>query len=190
MFVSKLSPEEWAEARRLRASGDTYSAIARRLGLSADTVRRRAQKEGWSSPPGAAAPARRPKPRKASPATAEVRAELSRRLFGVIASRTRMLELAMRRKLEAREKDQVGPDEPLQTGHERDDFAALIDDIKKVMEITPEPAATAHGRRTTASPELTALSDDIDPHALAAASEKDARARELAERLEKLFPQP
>ena len=73
------------------------------------------------------------------------------------------------------------------TKDQRDGFAALIESINQVTEMASEPAA-ADGRRRSANPELTRLSSDIDPDALAAASEKDAFRREIAERLEKLFP--
>lgn len=189
-FQSKLSPEQWAEARRLRACGQSCDAIARRFGLGASTIRWRARKEGWPSPsdgrPSLAGS--RANVRRTSPATAEVRAELARRLFGVIAVRTRMMELSMQKKLQAREANEAGADQPLTTKDEREAFAALIADIKQVMEITPEPAAAADGRRTTASPELVALSSDIDPDGLAAASEKAALGAELAAHLGTLLP--
>src|SRR5262245_61578260 len=100
-----------------------------------------------------------------------------------------MMVLSMQKRLEARRKNDGGSEPPIVTREERDDFAALIHDIKQVLEISPEPAAaTADGRRTTANPELTALSDDIDPRGLAIASKKDDHARKIAEDLEKLFP--
>jgi hypothetical protein len=189
-FVSKLSPDQWAEARRLRAAGRSLAAIARHFGLKRNTVSQRARQEGWSSPTDGPSAGRKTRARRASPATAEIRTELGRRLFGVIAVRTRMMELSMQQKLQARENNETGAELPMTTKDERDAFAALIEDIKKVMEITPEPAAAADGRRTGTNPELTALSADIDPDGLAAASEKDALRAELAERLGKMFPQP
>lgn len=189
MLVSKLSPEQWAEARRLRAAGETCAAIARRFGLTPGTVVRRARKEGWPGPGGASSPAASgAKARRPSPATADIHAEVARRLFGVIAVRTRMMELSMQKRLDARKKNDAGSEPPIVTREERDDFAALIQDIKQVLEISPEPAAAADGRTRTANPELAALSDDIDPHGLAVASKKDAHARAIAERLEKLLP--
>jgi transposase len=190
MFISKLSPEQWAEARRLRAVGESCTAIARRFGVTRSTVAGRARREAWPGPDGtsSATAAPRAKARLASPATADIHAEVARRLFGVIAVRTRMMELSMQKRLEARKKNDAGSELPLATMEERDDFAALIQDIKQVLEISPEPAATAAGRTRTANPELTALGD-FDPHGLAAASEKDALRAELAERLGKMFPQ-
>jgi hypothetical protein len=49
-----------------------------------------------------------------------------------------------------------------------------------------DPASAADGRRKSATnPELTALSDDIDPDGLAAASAKDQQRAELARQLAK-----
>src|SRR5262245_34494459 len=190
MFASKLSPEQWAEARRLRAAGESYTAIARRFGVNHSTIAGRARREAWPGSAGASTTGPGAKARPASPATADIHAEVARRLFGVIAARTRMMELSMQKRLGARRKNDGGSEPPIVTREERDDFAALIHDIKQVLEISPEPAATtADGRRTAANPELTALSDDIDPHGLAVASQKGALRAELAERLGKLFPQ-
>jgi len=185
-FVSKHSPDEWAEARRLRAGGESLAAIARRLGLRPQTVSTRARREGW--PPPASAAGRRAQARRPSPATAEIRAELARRLFSVIAVQIRMKELYMHKQLEAYQKDDAGIDPPATAKDQHADFAALIETIKQVTEIDSEPPAAADGRRPAANPELTALSSDIDPDGLAAASEKDAFRRDIAERLGKLFP--
>src|SRR5262249_34553310 len=97
-------------------------------------------------------------------------------------------ELYMHKQLEAYEKDDAGIDPPATAKDQQADFAALIETIKQVTEIDSEPPATGDGRRPAANPELTALSSDIDPDGLAAASEKDAFRRDIAERLGKLFP--
>ncbi|MBX9589426.1 MAG: hypothetical protein K2X43_08975, partial [Hyphomonadaceae bacterium] len=49
-FVSKLSPEEWAEARRLRAQGVSFADLAQRFGIHADSMGKRARREGWPTP--------------------------------------------------------------------------------------------------------------------------------------------
>jgi hypothetical protein len=188
-FVSKLSPAEWAEARRLRAGGESLAAIARRFGHTPEAVRQRARREAWPAPADAAA-GRRARARRPSPATADIRRELARRLFSVIAIRIRMMELHMHKQLEAYEKGDAGTEPPVTTRDQREGFAALIDSINQVTEMASEPAAAADGRRTGANPELTQLSSDIDPDGLAAASEKDGFRREIAERLGKLFPRP
>ena len=78
------------------------------------------------------------------------------------------------------------------TQEERSSFAALIESINQVTEMASEPAAVVDGkgRKSAINPELSALSGDIDPDALAAASEKDQLRAELAERLGALFPKP
>ena len=56
MFISKLSPEQWAEARRMRADGATYDAIGGHFGVSPRTVASRSWREGWPLPAGANSP--------------------------------------------------------------------------------------------------------------------------------------
>ncbi len=196
VYSSKLSPEQWAEARRLYAAGQSCAAIARRFGLAADTVRKRASKEAWlasSATASALASAGGKRARAAgrpSAATAGIRAELAWRLLSVIAVQIRMKELYMHKQLEAYQRSDAGIEPPVTARDQHADFAALIESIKQVTEIDSEPAATADGRGPTANAELTRLSPDIDPDGLAAASEKDAFRRDIAERLEKLFPKP
>jgi hypothetical protein len=152
-------------------------------------VRRRARREAWPSSAAAlAAAGHKARAGRPSPATAEILAELARRLFSVIAVRIRMKEIYMHKQLEAYQKSDAGIDPPVTAKDQHADFAALIESIKQVTEIDSEPPATADGRRTSANPELTRLSSDIDPDGLTVASEKDAFRREIAERLEKLFP--
>jgi hypothetical protein len=173
----------------MRAAGQSCAAIARRFGLTANAVRRRAHREAWPSSAAAlAAAGRKARAGRPSPATAEILAELARRLFSVIAVRIRMKEIYMHKQLEAYQKSDAGIDPPVTAKDQHADFAALIESIKQVTEIDSEPPATADGRRTSANPELTRLSSDIDPDGLTVASEKDAFRREIAERLEKLFP--
>jgi hypothetical protein len=98
--------------------------------------------------------------------------------------------------LQAQESDPDAGVPPAPAKDERENFAALIDSINKVTEMASEPAPAAHGRRRTATaagagnPELSALSDDIEPDGLAIASEKDQYRRELAEHLARMFPKP
>jgi hypothetical protein len=195
LFTSKLSPEQWAEARRMRADGTTYAEIGRRFGVSADSIGQRARRDGWTFSVGAAR--RRPTRARhglASPGTAGIRNRLAERLYRVIEFRIRMMEMRMEKHLQACEHDPDAAVPPAPTKDERDSFAALIDSINQVTEMASEPAPAADGRRRTASravnPELTAISDDIDPDGLAVASEKDQFRRELAEHLGRMFPKP
>jgi transposase-like protein len=192
-FASKLSPDEWAEARRLRAGGATYTEVARRFGMSARTIRRRADSEGWPSP-ARAAPAT---PRllgatgRASPATASIRSRLALRLYRVIDCKIRMMELRMIRELQAHERAESDGLPPPAIEDERESFAALIDSINQVTEMASDPAPATDGRRRAAAgpinPELTALSSDIDTDGLAVASAKDQYRRELAEHLGRML---
>jgi hypothetical protein len=198
-FISKLSPEQWAEARRMRADGTSFAEIGRHFGMLATSIGKRAKREGWPPPAGDA----RKRPARArsglaSPGTAGIRSRLAERLYRVIEFRIRMMELRMYKQLQAQlQSDERDPDAavpPAPTKDERDSFAALIDSINQVTEMASAPAPAADGRRTTATgavnPELTALSDDIDPDGLAIASEKDQFRRELAEHLGRMFPKP
>jgi hypothetical protein len=189
-FVSKLSPEQWAEARRLRTEGAPFRDIAQRFDIGASTVANRARREGWPLPAtmpasiGAAHPAgavRRP-----SPATLDIRRRLALRLYSVIEFRIRMMELSMQKQLDALEQNPRAAATTAVTRDERDSFAALIESINQVTEMASEPASAADGRRKSVNPELTALSSEIDAHGLAVASEKDRQRAELAEQLAKL----
>ena len=195
-FTPKYTPEQWAEARRLRAEGLGFSVIAKRLGFSHPTsVSTRARKEGWpSGPDGAAAnnatplktPGRRP-----SPATADLRRALAPRLYRLVDLNIRKLEMRMQKELEEHKHAPPGAQPPAVTHEDRESFAAIIEQINQVTEMASEPASAAEGGRKFAAavnPELTALSDDIDAAGLAAASEKDQFRRELAEHLGKMFP--
>jgi hypothetical protein len=193
-FSSKLSPEQWAEARRLRDGGMTYAAIAECVGIGASTVATRARDEGWPAPAGTGPAPPRTKAKSASPDTAGTRIRLAQRLYKVIEVKIKMMELRMHKQLQAHESIADGEVPPAPTKDERESFAALIDSINKVTEMASEPAPAADGSRRAAAgavnPELSALSDDIDPDGLAEASEKDEFRRRLAEHLGKMFANP
>jgi hypothetical protein len=199
-FAAKYTLAQWAEARRLRAEGLTFRVIAERVGFAqGSTVVRRASKEGWSSPADAAAAAaaspapvrRSPVPpaagKRPSPATARSRRSLAMRLYGVFELEVRMKELSMKKRLKSYRQAAPGAEPPAVTEEERASFASLIQQINQVTEMASEPALAADGRRKSATinPELTALSDEIEPGALAAASEKDESRERLAQQLAK-----
>lgn len=192
-FTPKYTPEQWAEARRLRAEGLGFTAIARQVGFrKACAVSTRAKREGWADNPrvGNAAPgkgaARRP-----SPATADIRRALAQRLYRLIDLDIRKLEMRMQKDLEEHKHAPPGAKPPAISQEDCDSFATIIERINLVTEMASEPASAAEGgRKFAVNPELTALSDDIDPAGLAAASEKDQFRRELAEHLGKMFPKP
>ena len=186
VFVSKLSPEQWAEARRLRAEGETFAALATRFGVTTSAISTRASKDAWASPGSiVGAPPAKGRARVPSPATAEVRRHLALRLYRLIEIQIHMLELRMTKDLEAHQKAlEAGEPAPALEDH-RATFAALIEQINHVTEMASEPDTAAAGRRKSASAELGILSADIDPAAVVAASEKDAKRARLAEQLAK-----
>ena len=103
-----------------------------------------------------------------------MRRDLALRLYHLIDIQIRMLELRMKTDLEAHQQALEAGEPAPPIKDERETFAALIEQINQVTEMASEPASAAHGRRKPAiNPELTALSDEIDAAALAAASEKD-----------------
>jgi len=186
--------EQWAEARRLHGKGIAFPAIADRLGIRASSLRARASKEGWPQAPATGTPAtpRTVRPRRPSPATARILRALAVRLYSVIDIEIRTTELRMKRQLDNYQQSPDGASPPPVTKAERESFAALVESINLVTEMASEPALAADGRRkyATLNPELTALSDELDADALAAASQKDELRREIADELEKLVPPP
>jgi hypothetical protein len=186
-FPSKLSPDEWAEVRRLRALGTSFADLSRHFGMKAQSISSRARREGWanpSEPEPRAGGGQRSRSRSASPATADVRRRLALRLYRVIEFSISMMELGMQKRLETFTQD-PDAEAPAVTRSESDSFAALIQQINQVTEMASEPA-TADGRRKSATnPELTALSDEIDADGLAVASEKDENRARLAQQLAK-----
>lgn len=170
MFKSPLTPEQWAEARRLRAAGATFAAIGKQLAVTAASVARRAQREGWPSP--------RPTRRSSTPLpaadSADIRRSLARRLFTVMDLNLELMELRMHKQLkQARETDGDIP-----AGDAEKDMrqlAATMKNIEQATELDPDPQRAADGG---------AKSSD----AVARASEADALRREIAERIEKLIP--
>ena len=187
-FAAKYTAEQWVEARRLRAEGLSYTVIGERVGIKSASVSACARKQGWSGSAvrTVAAMARPRKKRGASPATAETRRLLAQRLYTFIELEMRMKELRMKKQLDAYEQPPDKTELSVVTREERESFAALIEQINQVTEMASEPASAADGRRKSVNPELTALSDDIDPDGLAVASQKDDLRAELAKQLAKL----
>jgi hypothetical protein len=50
MFVSPLTPEQWADVRRRRAAGASFDALAGGTGIKARSMASRARREGWFTP--------------------------------------------------------------------------------------------------------------------------------------------
>jgi hypothetical protein len=105
---SKLAPEQWAEARRLRAGGTPFADIAGRFAMSEVTIRRRAHREGWAEPAGAPASPRR-RTATVSAAVAGIRSRLALRLTTVRASASTYPFVAALASLAGDVKSVVGP---------------------------------------------------------------------------------
>jgi hypothetical protein len=96
MFASRLTPEQWAEARRLRAEGTTLAAIGKQFGVNATSIAYRARREGWPAPP---KPAGKRNPLARRQVSADVRRRLTQRLYNIIDSKLELMELRMRKQL-------------------------------------------------------------------------------------------
>jgi hypothetical protein len=180
VFVSKLTPEQWAEARRLRADGATYGTIGRQLGVAERLIAERARKDGWAGPArskraAAGSGAARGCPGQALPAaSAGVRSTLARRIYRIADVKLKILELRVRKQLESA----VQGDGDL-TLNEQDtsDIASLIKTIEQATEleadVNPNAGGAAGGR-----------SADAEGRASAAESFR----REIAQRIETLIP--
>ena len=191
-FAAKYTPEQWAEARRLRAEGLTF-VPSRESGLCHPEPFLDALPQG-----GLDAATRqkccRPgksKGSKASPATASIRRKLSLRLYTYIELQITMMELRMKKRWtptpvtgrhRAARRDQGG----------RESFAALIEHINQVTEMASEPASAADGRRKSAKP--TPNSPPSAPTSTPTASPFGIREgqppRRIADRLEKISLSP
>jgi hypothetical protein len=180
MFASRLTPEQWAEARRLRAEGTTLAVIGKHFGVNPTTIGHRARREGWPAPlkrAGAAASAGKWKPAGRSYASVDVRRRLTRRIYNIVDSKLELMELRMQKQLK-QAKEAVKGDGDIPAGDEEQDtrhLATYIKTIDQATEFDPDRARDADGGADTT---------DIE----ARASEAEAFRREIAERLEKLIP--
>ncbi len=181
LFASKLSPEHWAEARRLRAEGATLTAIAARFGVNLTTIGVRARKEGWASPtatPGATASARTAKTSSQPVATVGIRRRLTHRLYNIMDLKLELMELRMHKQLKDAKKAIKQDGAEIPAGDEEKDtrhLATFIKTIDQATELDPDRARDADGGATNRDAE-------------ARASEADAFRREIAQRIEKLVP--
>ncbi len=184
-YTSKLTPEQWAEARRLRAEGAPFDDLAARYGLRKDTIARRARRECWPSlepPARTAAPRARFRSTALAPPSAAAAAIVCRslkpRLMNIMDIQAKLTELRMQQQLNnALEGCLEGKPVP-GTVEEGDKVfrhvATASKTIEQVTEIDPERASPIRrGALSTTA---------------ASASEADAFRREIAERIEKLIP--
>ena len=178
MTKSRLTPDQWAKARRLRAAGATFAVIGKEFGISASTIINRARSEVWPSPAGAT----RGKPTlKSAPLpadTAEARRGLMHRLYALMDYNLEMMELRMQKQLKEARKHARSNDGTLPAGVDEEGMRQLANTMKTIeqaKELDPDLHRSADGG---ARPE----------GARAGASEAEAFHREIAERLGKLIP--
>jgi IS30 family transposase len=175
MFSSPLTPEQWAEARRLRAEGAPFAALAKQFGIAHSTISQRARREDWPSPSGSPSPRATGKSRDAAPDdTTQMRRMLARRVYSVMNLNLALMELRMQKQLkDAKKKDADIP--AIDAEKEMRNLAGVMKTLEQTTELDPDRHAHADGG---------AKSSD----AQARASEAAARRREIAERLEGLVP--
>jgi hypothetical protein len=174
-FKSLLTPEQWAEARRLRAEGASFEALGKQFGVAHSTIGYRAKKERWSSPRGSPS-TRAPAKSSAAPSadTADMRRELAQRVYRVMTLNLEMMELRMHKQLkDARKKNADIP--AIDAEKEMRQLATFMKTLEQTTELDPDRHAHADGGAK--------FSD-----AAARASEADARRREIADRLEGIGP--
>jgi hypothetical protein len=167
---SLLTPEQWAEARRLRAEGASLDALAEQFGVTHSMMGRRARKEGWSSASGS--PSTRAPTKPAD--TTQMRRALAQRVYRVMNLNLALMELRMQKQLkDARKKNADIP--AIDAEKEMRQLATFMKTLEQTTELDPDRHAHADGGAK--------FSD-----AAARASEADARRREIAERLEGIVP--
>ena len=167
----RLTPEQWADARRLFEQGIARNEIAARMGVVAPTVNRRAQREGWRRHKPVRKPASRP--RSFESLTVAARRALVQRLYKAMDTKLKLMERRMTKQLDALEE---GNDLP-SADHERDTraFGAIIKNIEHVKEMQADLDRVAGGQPATAA--------DAELFA-----EADRFRREIAERLARFIP--
>jgi hypothetical protein len=173
-FKSVVTPEQWAEVRRLRAEGATLVALGKQFGISADSISHRARREGWPSALGSPATSRGKAKAAAADDTTQMRRMLARRVYSVMNLNLALMELRMHKQLkDARKKNADIP--AIDAEKEMRQLATFMKTLEQTTELDPDRHAHADGGAK--------FSD-----AAARASEADARRREIAERLEGIVP--
>jgi hypothetical protein len=169
----RLTPEQWAEARRLRDDlGLPYVEIAASTGAGVRTILRRAKEEGWGK--GRRGPASRKNAATFQALGVVARRALVQRLYKAIDTKLKLMERRMQKQLANLDKE--GGDLP-SADHERDAraFGAMISNIEQVKEMQADLDRVAGGQpATSADAELFA--------------EADRFRREIAERLARFIP--
>lgn len=175
MFTSLLSPEQWAEARRLRSEGATFAAIGKQFAVRGETIATRARRDGWPSPAGSSTQATRKSKAPLPADTADIRRGLARRVYRVMDLNLELMELRMQKQLKQAKKQKDGDSPAGDVEKDMRQLATTMKTIEQATELDPDLHRAADGG---------AKSSDAETRA----SEADAQRREIAERLEGLVP--
>ena len=175
-FISKLSAEQWAEARRLRVEGASFAAIGKAFNVTRDAISKRAKRDGWDVPAPTPRLAARARARDAAPLPNDIlqaRRTLSRRILRILDLDLKIMERRMQKRLDAADQD-ADP-----AGMSEDEVKRLATFKKTIQDNTEyapdtEPAAGGAAHRAATAEAL--------------ASEADVFRREIAERIAKLIP--
>jgi hypothetical protein len=191
-FVSKLSSEQWAEARHQRMQGTPFKTLAERFGVSQKALRTRSSRHGWPSPKAAVHAGSAPTPAsygsRLPQSTNHVRRVLARRLFRILDIELTLMELRMKKSLD--EVDASGKASAAESSTpiaaDAVDVPRLDSIIKTINSVTELEADTDPRSRSGAK--LADGGKSQSGAARAAPSEADSFRREIAERVEKLIP--
>ena len=173
-FVSKLSAEQWADARRLRAEGANFTAIGKAFNVTRDAISKCAKREGWDAPAASGSPVAKARPAAPLPNDIlQARRSLSRRILRILDLDLLIMEQRMQKRLNAA-KDAEEPE-----GMSREEVERLGTFKKTIQDHTEYAPDTDRAVRGAAHRAATAET---------LASEADVFRRELAERIAKLIP--
>ena len=175
MFKSLLTPEQWAEVRRLRAEGASFVALGKQFGVSGKTIGHRARQESWPSPPGSPAQTGSKSKSQLPADTANIRRGLARRVYRVMDLNLSLMELRMQKQLKQAKKQKDGDMPAGDVEKDMRQLATTMKTIEQATELDPDLHRAADGG---------AKSSD----AATRASEADALRRDIAERLKNLIP--
>ena len=170
----RLTQDQWAEARGLReTAGLGVGEIAVRFGVTEETVRRHAEKDGWLSPPGTPAPPAKRTIRLRGASSVVSRRQLIKRLHKAMDTKLRLME----RRMETQMTNLDAGKDLTSADHERDTriLGAMIKNIEQVKEMQADLDRVTRGQPATA--------DDAELFA-----EAERFRREIAERLARFIP--
>jgi hypothetical protein len=169
----RLTPDQWAEVRRLRDDLDlSTDKIAAQMGVNPRTIERYAEREGW--PPRVVGPKRSARdPAVFEAFTVAARRSLIQRLYKAMDTKLNLMERRMKTQLA-----NLGKEGDLSSAdHERDAraFGTIIKNIDQVKEMQADLERVAGGQPNSAA--------DAELFA-----EADRFRREIAERLARFVP--